>query len=136
MQAEAPQSPFPGPRPFTEADRERFFGRAAEERDLTALVVAHPVTLLYGAVGSGKTALIAAGVVPALERAGFEVLPVARVGGLVPPGVDLSRLRNVFTLGVLMHWHGDDTTVDALAAQTLAGHLQSRPRTLADDSAA
>ena len=133
MQAEAPQSPFPGPRPFTAADRERFFGRAAEERDLTALVVAHPVTLLYGAVGSGKTSLIAAGVVPALERAGFEVLPVARVGALVPPGVDVARVRNVFTLGVLMHWHGDGTTVDALAAQTLAGHLQSRPRVLAED---
>lgn len=134
MQAEAPQSPFPGPRPFTAADRERFFGRAAEERDLTALVVAHPVTLLYGASGSGKTSLIAAGVVPELERAGFEVLPIARVGALVPPGLDLARLSNVFTFSVLMHWiDGDEQQFGGAAGNTIAGYLQSRPRALAED---
>lgn len=128
MQPEGTISPFPGPRPFTSGERERFFGRAAETRDVTALVIAHPLTVLHGAEGAGKTSLIAAGVVPALERAGFQVLPVARVGGAVPPGVDRSRLRNVHTLGVLMHWHPDATTIDALASQSLAGYLQELPR--------
>lgn len=133
MQPEGSISPFPGPRPFTSGERERFFGRDAEIRDLTALVIAHPLTVLHGATGSGKTSLIAAGVGPALERAGFQVLPVARVGGAVPPGVDRSRLRNVHTLGVLMHWHPDAATLDALASQTLAGYLQELPRSVAED---
>ncbi|MBK9751909.1 MAG: hypothetical protein IPO88_00130 [Nannocystis sp.] len=119
-------SPYPGPRPFTAAESQRFFGRSRELQDLAALVIAQPLTVLYGATGAGKTSLLCAGVVPELERVGFEVLPVARVGGLLPPDVDATRLRNVFTYSVLLHWVGPDDDLGALAQHTLASFLQAR----------
>ena len=48
-------SPYPGPQPFTAADKARFFGRSRELQDLAALVIAQPLTVLYGATGAGKT---------------------------------------------------------------------------------
>lgn len=119
-------SPYPGPQPFTAADRERFFGRSRELQDLAALVIAQPLTVLYGATGAGKTSLLCAGVVPELERIGFEVMPVARVGGLLPPDVDATRLRNVFTYSVLLHWAGADDDLGALAQHTLSSFLAPR----------
>lgn len=125
MQSAETTSPYPGPRPFTAAERDRFFGRARETRDVASLVIAQPLTVLHGATGVGKTSLLHAGVVPELERAGFEVLPVARVGGLLPPGTDPARLRNVFTFSVLMHWtQGQDIDPDALSRHTLASFLR------------
>ncbi len=117
--------PFPGPRPFTAAERKRFFGRAGETRDLVSLVIAHPLAVLHGPTGAGKTSLIHAGLVPELEAAGFEVLPVARIGGLLPPGTDAARLRNVFTYSVLLHWaRADEQDVDLLSGYTLTGYLK------------
>lgn len=118
--------PFPGPRPFTAAERKLFFGRAGELRDLVSLVIAHPLAVLHGPTGAGKTSLIHAGLIPELEAAGFEVLPVARVGGLLPPGTDASRLRNVFTYSALLHWARDnERDVDLLSGYTLAAYLKT-----------
>lgn len=133
MSQAAATSPFPGPRPYTASEREHFFGRAAEQRDLSALVIAHPLTVLYGPCGAGKTSLVAAGVAPTLAAAGFQVLPVARVGGMLPPGVDPARVRNAHSLGVLMHWHAGEATIDELAAQTLDGFVHALPREPAAD---
>ena len=134
MPSAAATSPFPGPRPFTAAERDRFFGRAAEQRDLSALVIAHPITVLYGPSGAGKTSLVAAAVAPALEQAGFQVLPIARVGGMLPPGIDLSRAHNVHSLGVLMHWHPGEPTIDELGAQTLDSFVHALPRASAGEA--
>ncbi|HEY0137583.1 MAG TPA: ATP-binding protein, partial [Nannocystis sp.] len=127
MQSAETTSPYPGPRPFTAAERDRFFGRTRELQDLAALVIAHPVTVLYGPTGAGKTSLICAGVIPELERAGFDVMPLARVGGLLPPGTDAARLRNVFTYSVLLAWAPDGADEDALARHTLASYLRAMP---------
>ncbi len=127
MQSAETTSPYPGPRPFTAAERDRFFGRAREVQDLAALVIAQPVTVLYGPSGAGKTSLIHAGVVPELERAGFDVLPIARVGGLLPPGIDATRLRNIFTYSVLLHWAPDGADDEALTRHTLASYLRATP---------
>ena len=125
MQREGEACPFPGPRPFTAAERKQFFGRAGELRDLVSLVISHPLAVLHGPTGAGKTSLIHAGLVPELEAAGFEVLPVARIGGLLPPGTDAARLRNVFTYSVLLHWaRADEQDVDLLSGYTLAGYLK------------
>ena len=127
MQSAETTSPYPGPRPFTAAERDRFFGRTRELQDLAALVIAQPVTVLYGPTGAGKTSLICAGVIPELERADFDVLPLARVGGLLPPGTDAARLRNVFTYSVLLHWAPDGADDDALTRHTLASYLRAMP---------
>ena len=73
-------NPYVGPVPFTAADDEYYFGRDFEARELTALLGAERVVLLHSPSGAGKTSLIQARVIRALERLRFEVLPVARVG--------------------------------------------------------
>lgn len=118
-----PQSPFPGPRPYEAGERDRFHGRAGERRDLAALVVANRLTVLYGPTGAGKTSLLAAGLVPELERAGFQVMPIARPGGLLPPGTDPTRLRNIYSANVLMHWHHGD--LDGVAKHTITSYLEA-----------
>ncbi len=128
MQSAETTSPYPGPRPFTTAERARFFGRTREQQDLASLVIAQPVTLLHGPLGAGKTSLICAGVVPELERAGLEVMPIARVGGLLPPGTDAARLRNVFTYSVLLHWTADAGDSEALSRHTLLSYLRALPK--------
>lgn len=126
MPPPVPQNPFPGPRPYTSAEQAAFFGRAGERRDLAALVIANRLTVLYGKTGAGKTSLLAAGLVPELERAGFQVLPVARPGGVLPPGTDPATLRNVYTANVLMHWHRGDLA--GVVPHTLLSYLRELPQ--------
>ncbi|MDC0720946.1 nSTAND1 domain-containing NTPase [Nannocystis bainbridge] len=118
-----PQSPFPGPRPYEAGERDRFYGRAGERRDLAALVIANRLTVLYGPTGAGKTSLLAAGLVPELERAGFMVMPIARPGGLLPPGTNPVHLRNIYSANVLMHWHHGD--LDGVAKHTITSYLEA-----------
>ena len=77
--AAADQQPYVGPRPFGHDEKDLFFGRDREARDLCSLVVAHPIVLLYAASGAGKSSLLNAGLIPLLEARGYEVLPPARV---------------------------------------------------------
>ena len=76
-------NPFVGPRAFTAADRDLFFGRGAELRRLRALVVARKAVLLFAPSGAGKTSLLQAGLLPLLPREvpGLAVFPVVRLGG-------------------------------------------------------
>jgi WD40 repeat protein len=117
------ESPYVGPRPFERVDSGVFFGRDDEVRELLSLVVAHRVVLLYAASGAGKTSLLSAGLVPALEgEEDFDVLPIARVRGLT----DDDATGNVFAAGLLSHWGmaGADTTI--------ADVLRARERPLVD----
>jgi len=81
--AAADQAPYVGPRPFGRDEKDLFFGRDRETRDLCSLVVAHPIVLLYAASGAGKSSLLNAGLIPLLEARGYEVLPSARVSGRI-----------------------------------------------------
>jgi len=122
------RSPYVGPRPFEREDG-LLFGRDREVRELVSLVVAHRVVLLYAASGAGKTSLLNAGLMPALEvEEGFEVLPVGRLRPLDPELAMNPAVRNVFTAGVTSNWSrdvaGDDHT-DALS-DTLAAVLARR----------
>jgi hypothetical protein len=88
MRGEGPASnPFPGPRPFEESEKDRFFGREREVDRIVSLVYSQQLVLLYAQSGAGKTSLWNAGVAPQLRGSGADVLPVARVGGPVPQGV-------------------------------------------------
>ena len=82
------RNPYPGPRPFERGEHNLFFGRDREVADLLSLMIAHREVLLYAQSGAGKTSLLNAGVMPSLIQEGFEVLPVARVRGLIPEGID------------------------------------------------
>ena len=87
-------NPYVGPRPFSQADAGRFFGREREARDLTALVVSQRLTLFYAQSGAGKSSLLNARIIPTLRGEGFVVLPVGRVGGALPE--DVTDVANIF----------------------------------------
>ena len=115
--------PYVGPSPFRREDQGRFFGRGREIREVVSLVVAHPVVLVYAASGSGKTSLLNAGVIPALEeRRRFDVLPTARVSGAPEdaPG------SNPYVAAVLAAWGSHDGGLGI--ADHLAGRARPRER--------
>jgi hypothetical protein len=70
-------NPFVGPRPFTAGHT--LYGRAAELRDLLALILAEGVVILYSVSGAGKTSLIQSSLAPRLKALGYDVLPPIRV---------------------------------------------------------
>ena len=75
-------NPFIGPSPFGRIieDQVRFFGRNQETEEIVTLIFSHQLTLVYAQSGAGKTSIINAQVIPELEKYGYQVLPVSRVG--------------------------------------------------------
>ena len=71
-------NPYVGPRAFTRG--ETLYGRDREVLDLIDLVVAERIVLLYSPSGAGKTSLLQAALIPALEEQDFVVPPIMRVG--------------------------------------------------------
>ncbi|WP_413755107.1 hypothetical protein [Streptomyces sp. MMBL 11-3] len=71
------ESPYMGLRRFQPQDRRVFFGRDQLLADLVALVRDHRVTVVVGASGSGKSSLLRAGLIPALQSADAGTLPAA-----------------------------------------------------------
>ncbi|MHB8629490.1 MAG: formylglycine-generating enzyme family protein [Aggregatilineales bacterium] len=59
-------SPFPGLRAFTEKDTPIFFGRGLETSDLVRRIETNRFTAVIAASGSGKSSLVAAGLIPRL----------------------------------------------------------------------
>jgi WD40 repeat protein len=117
-------SPYPGPRPFESRDRDTFFAREGEVADLTSLVIAHRVVLIYAQSGAGKTSLLNAGLIPSLIEEGFEVLPPVRVRGLV--GEDLASVAcNVFVLNTLKCW-SDTADPRSLLGVSIPAFLKGR----------
>jgi len=112
-------NPYIGPRPYERQDRHKFYGRTREARDLLSLIRAKRVVLFYAQSGAGKTSLLNTQIIPALEEDGFNVFPVARVGGDAPPGIDSKSVENIFVFSALMGFVGKDVPAQALAQQTL-----------------
>jgi Novel STAND NTPase 1 len=125
--AAADQKPYVGPRPFGRDEKDIFFGRDREARDLCSLVVAHPIVLLYAASGAGKSSLLNAGLIPLLEARGCEVLPAARVSGRIPDAVKTSEVDNVYVFNVLSSWADPSVDPRQLVKVDIAGFLASRP---------
>jgi WD40 repeat protein len=81
---ESIKNPYVGPRPFESSDASLFFGRERELAELRDWLIARRVALLFSPSGAGKTSLLQAGLIPALENEGYTVLPRVRVG-IEPP---------------------------------------------------
>ena len=93
-------NPYVGPRTFTEKDGDYYFGREQEARDLTARIVSERLLLFYAQSGAGKSSLINTRVIPRLrDEEGFMVLPVGRVSGELPPGVE--AVENIFAFNLM-----------------------------------
>lgn len=118
-------NPYVGPRPYERADRKNFFGRNREARDLLSLILAERVVLFYAPSGAGKTSLLNAEVIPALEEELFNVLPVVRVANDLPPGLTDADVDNVFVFSVLLSLVGEDEPPAPLGEQSLLDFLQT-----------
>ncbi len=67
---------YPGTRPFTENDRNLFFGRTNDIEKLSKYIHHENLIVLYGKSGLGKTSLLNAGVVPVLsEKENYSASP-------------------------------------------------------------
>ncbi len=126
-------SPFVGPTPFEESDRDRFFGRHRETEELLSLIIAHRSVLVYAQSGTGKTSLVNAGVIPLLKRRSFKVLSPARVEGLISPQINHSKIGNIFAYHALRSF---TETRETLVRSDLAGFLMATvPSGAQDDEA-
>ncbi len=65
---EAAEPPYRGLGRFEPGDRELFFGRDDEVAGLAARVATHRLVAVVGASGSGKSSMLRAGLIPALQR--------------------------------------------------------------------
>jgi hypothetical protein len=114
--------PYVGPQPFRRTDAKRFFGREESTDELFSLVLASRVVILYAQSGAGKSSVVNAGLSPLLEKHGFEVLPIARVQGVVPAGKTALQLGNPYVYFTLASWGEQvpDATADGMLSTTLA----------------
>jgi WD40 repeat protein/tetratricopeptide (TPR) repeat protein len=120
-------NPYPGPRPFERTEAHLFFGRSYEVRELFSLATAHRAVLMYAQSGAGKSSLLNAGLIPALLNDGFEVLPVARVRGLIPYSIDTDTVPNPYVLNTLLSWSEADAEPRQLLDCSVAQFLEARP---------
>ena len=78
------QEPYVGPRSFEPNESRIFFGRTEEVDRLVSLVLSNRTVVLCGQSGAGKTSLINAGLLPALQAEGIRVVRRLRVIGPEP----------------------------------------------------
>ncbi|MGI8329941.1 ATP-binding protein [Actinomadura scrupuli] len=108
---ESRPSPYVGARPFDLDDRELFFGRADESRELAGLWQRNRFTILHGHAGVGKTSLLQAGAVPRLLSAPVHILPVGRaVRRSTFPMAALPE-QNPYTFALLSSWSPGESPI-------------------------
>jgi Tol biopolymer transport system component len=124
-------NPYVGPRTFSYEQRNLFFGREREARDLLARVLSERLLLFYAQSGAGKSSLINTRLIPSLqEEKGFVVLPVARVSGELPAGV--AQVDNIFAFNLMLSIVAE-TDPALLAGVTLSDFLARLARRPAGD---
>ena len=60
-----------------------------------------------------------------LAAEGFDVLPPARVRGLIPRAVDPEKIQNRYVFNSLMSWEGNDANLQQLAPIRLSHILDA-----------
>ena len=96
--------PYPGTRPFAQADFDFFFGRSRDSENLAELWHANRLTLAVGPTGCGKTSLLQAGTLPLVRYGRAEVLAPGRIAyGSGYPVAALPE-HNPYTLSLLRTW--------------------------------
>ncbi|MFO1430694.1 MAG: hypothetical protein U1F76_11230 [Candidatus Competibacteraceae bacterium] len=75
-------NPYVGPRPFTQEEQNRFYGRQREATELDYLLSAERIVVLYSPSGAGKSSLVHAGLIPRI-RTQFDIWGPTRVN--MPP---------------------------------------------------
>ena len=116
-------NPYIGPRSFTRKERELFFGRDLEARELLSLVISERLVLFYAQSGAGKSSLVNTSLVPGLEENGRAVLPMGRVSGELPAGV--AEVDNIFVFNLLVHLDQSGTDPARFARMRLSDFLSN-----------
>lgn len=116
--AALPPSPYKGLMPYDEGDARFFFGRDTERDIIIANLTAARLTLLYGASGVGKSSVLRAGVVHALQSEARGNL--AQVGAPELAVVYFNSWRDDPLRGLL-------GTVEAAVRGTLSGYTVEPP---------
>jgi WD40 repeat protein len=114
-------NPYVGPRTFAYEDRHFYFGREREAHSLLARVISERLLLFYAQSGAGKSSLINTRLIPGLaEEEGFAVLPVGRVGGDLPAGVEVD---NIFAFNLMASLDRSTASPGRLAGLTISDFL-------------
>ncbi|HEX2783497.1 MAG TPA: AfsR/SARP family transcriptional regulator, partial [Ilumatobacteraceae bacterium] len=91
--AQPPGNPYKGLRPFLEADAADFFGRESLVGQLVARLEGTQLTTIVGPSGSGKSSVLAAGIVPSVRRGA--VIAGSETWGIVWVVPDRAGLRTL-----------------------------------------
>ena len=68
---------YPGSKPFVEAEKDLYFGREEDVQRLSEMIRVEKLLVLYGRSGLGKSSLLNARVIPALNKTGdFDVFSI------------------------------------------------------------
>ncbi|RME98804.1 MAG: FHA domain-containing protein, partial [Chloroflexi bacterium] len=116
-------NPYVGPRTFTREESSRFFGRETEARELRSLVMSERLVVFYAQSGAGKSSLINARLIPQLQEEGYSVLPVGRVSGEIPPGIDIDQVSNIYMFNLLLSMDESDGDPTSFIQMRLAHFL-------------
>src|ERR1700689_1161750 len=118
-------NPFRGLEPFEFKHRAIFFGRDADVREVSQLLLrreaaGNPGLMVEGASGSGKSSSLRAGVLPALDNAGSAGIAGAIWRpGLLPPGADEARtavsIHDCWVNLPELSMHASDSAIQTLA---------------------
>ena len=122
------QGPYVGPRPFESQHKEIFFGRKRETDEIISLIISHRVLVLYAQSGAGKTSLINASVIPALDDEGFDILPITRVRGLIPDDIKLKEVSNPYVYNSIISWAEEESKLYELTKTSIEDFLENRQR--------
>ena len=114
-------NPYVGPRSFQTG--ETLYGRDSELRQLLDLLVSERIVLLHSPSGAGKTSLIRAGLIPALQTQGFTVLPPIRVNLAPPSNVPEVDSANRYVQSVLQSLSVNETSAEIPTSGEDAGRL-------------
>lgn len=118
--------PYVGLRAYRSDEHELFFGRTKESLNIARVWRANRLTVLYGPSGVGKTSLLQAGIIPALDPDRCRVWPVGRIH----PGLGLPPIvpsQNPYTLALLSSW-APEQSADSLAGMTILDFLREHGR--------
>jgi WD40 repeat protein len=105
---EVPDCPYPGMAPYTRDRAAAFHGRDAEVQEIHQRLRTHPLLLVVGPSGSGKSSLLHAGVEPGLPARSYRVVsmrpgprPLDELAAALAVGDDTDRLTTVLLIDQL-----------------------------------
>ena len=105
-------NPFPGLRPFRESETHLFFGRNAQIDELLAELGRSRFVAVMGASGSGKSSLVAAGLLPALLGGLSTILGANwRIASFRPGGNPIRNLARALAVPDILGRDGSDELV-------------------------